>query len=123
MPELWPSVVPYAPRANSLRVQEPFRAPNTTDFEDGPQRARRSTTLNIVVVQFVIKMENDEFDLFKLWVRDDLVDGTLPFDMLVWTGSDYETKTCKFKQPRPYTDDPGRGIRHQVTVSLDVENY
>lgn len=123
MAEAWPSEVPYAPRANSMRVTEPFRAPLATDFENGPSRGRRASTLNVAVVQFSIKMENDEFDLFKLWVRDALIDGTLPFDMRIWTGSDYEFRTCKFKLPRPYTDDPGRGIRHVVGVTLEVENY
>jgi hypothetical protein len=121
MPELWPADVPYAPRANSLRVLNPFQQPLATDMDDGQQRRRRSSTLQLAGLQFVIKMENDEFDLFKLWVRDDVVDGTLSFDVPVWTGSDYETKTCTFRQP--YSDDPGRGIRHLVTVVLDVEDY
>lgn len=121
MPELWPTDVPHAPRANSFRLLNPFQPPLATDMEDGNRRSRRASTLQLAGVQFVIKMENDEFDLFKLWVRDDLVDGTLPFDVPVWTGSDCETKTCTFRQA--YGDDPGRGIRHLVTVVLDVEDY
>lgn len=106
-----------------MRVPDPFAPPLTTDMDSGIPRSRRSTTINVAGLQFVIKMENAEFDRFKLWVRDGLVDGTLPFEMPIWTGSVYASRTCRFRQPRPYSDDPLGGIRHHVTVLIDVEDY
>jgi hypothetical protein len=121
LPE-WP--VAYAPTQNSQAVA-PFRAPDATDLDDGNRRYRRSTTKNIATVSFSVRMTNADFLTFKAWVRDTLVDGTLPFSMSVWTGSAYETRTCQFTQP--YQDDPGQGlpagVQHTVTVSLDVESY
>lgn len=116
----WPANVPHAPLANTFQGA-PFRAPLATDLEDGPQRRRASTTLRIATLRFTIRMENDQFVAFKAFVDDDLVFGTLPFSMPVWTGSAFDTRTCSFREP--YSDDAGHGLRHRVGIVIDVEDY
>ncbi|HTM76516.1 MAG TPA: hypothetical protein VL133_02665, partial [Devosia sp.] len=81
----------------------------------------RSSTKNRAPAKFTVRMDNVGFETFKAWVRDTLVDGTLPFTMPVWTGAAYQTRTCSFSEP--YKDDPAEGMRHDVSVSLDVEDY
>jgi hypothetical protein len=124
MTEAWPAVN-SVPVAGTLKVSAPFRTPTATDLDDGNVRYRRSTTLNIATLAFSIQMSNADFGTFKVWVRDTLVDGTLPFTMPIWTGAAFETRTCQFTQP--YTDDPGSGLGgelvHQVSLSLDVQDY
>lgn len=116
----WPSGVPSPALANSLSVV-PFRAPLATDMDDGPKRRRRASTKNIATAPFTVRMQNSEFLTFKAWVRDTLVDGTLPFTMPVWTGSAYQTRTCSFVEP--YKDNPAGGFYHDVSLNLDVEDY
>lgn len=120
MAETWPANVPSLAMIGSMKGK-PFRAPIVTDMEDGPSRKRRSTTKNIATYTFAITMTNAQFATFKAWVRNQLVDGTLPFSASVYTGSGAATKTCSFTQP--YDDDPTDGTQHVVSVSLDIEDY
>ena len=122
MPISWPENVPHAPLAGSFQGT-PFKAPNATEFEDGPERARRRSTLRVATLRFAIRMSNAEFDTFHAWVKNTLVDGTLPFTMSVWRGGGYVTKTCRFARGEPPTDDPGQGLRHRVGVVISVEDY
>lgn len=121
MPESWPPTVTHIAEANSIQVV-PFRAPHVTDMEDGQQRRRRSTTKNIATVSFRLRLPNDQFETFKAWVRDVLVDGSLPFTMSVWTGSAYEERVCSL-QDGTYQDGARQGLNHDVGLSLDVEDY
>ncbi|WP_297105131.1 hypothetical protein [uncultured Devosia sp.] len=122
MPEAWPADVPHTPIAGSFQGT-PFRAADATEFEDGPARARRRSTLRIATLRFAIRMSNAQFDAFHLWVNEVLIDGTLPFYMPVWRGGGFVTKLCRFTRGEPFSDDPGQGLRHRVSVSLDVEDY
>jgi hypothetical protein len=121
MPEIWPPTVNYIAEADSLQVV-PYRRPLATDMEDGQQRRRRSTTKNIATVSFTLRMPNDQFETFKAWVRDDLVDGVLSFTMQVWTGSAYEARICNLKDGT-YQDDATKGVFHDIGLALDVEDY
>jgi len=116
----WPSTIPYEALVGSIKA-DPFRAPLATDMDDGQQRRRRSTTKNIATLAFIIPMDPTAFAAFKAFVRDTLVDGTLPFTMPIWTGADYDDRTCSFVER--YQDNPGSGEMHQVSVNLDVEDY
>ncbi|HEV7278389.1 MAG TPA: hypothetical protein VGN80_19080 [Devosiaceae bacterium] len=118
--ETWPEAVPSEPLAGTFQAL-PFREPDRTDMEDGSRRGRRSTTKNIATLTFTVRMSNAAFDVFKAWVRDDLVDGVLEFTMPVWTGSGFAERTCSFRER--YADDAGHGLRHRVRLVLDVEDY
>ena len=118
MPVAWPAGVPHYIMQGADAA--PFRAPQKTDMEDGPPRQRRSSTKNVATLRFTVPMLNAEFAIFKAWVRDDLVDGTLAFTMSVWTGAGYEAKTCTFVErygDRAYRPD------HLVSFVIDVEDY
>ena len=124
MPETWPSGVPHYVRGGSWKLVRPFRDPLRTEMEDGNQRATRSTTKNIATISFsLIPLTKAQFDTFMDWVRDDLVDGTLPdgFTMTVWTGSGYSSRTCRFPNNPPY-EAVTEGHYVVVTMTLDVEN-
>jgi hypothetical protein len=90
-------------------------------MEDGQKRRRRSTTKNIATYGFQVKMSAAEFAAFQVWVRDTLVDGTLPFEASVYTPSGVADRVCSFAQP--YEHDVSDGIVHVVSVSLDIEDY
>lgn len=118
--EAWPVSVQFLPISGTVTA-DPFRAPLVTDMEGGNVRRRRTVSKNIATLPMTIHMENDEFLTFKSWVRDTLVDGTLPFTMNVWTGAAYEQRVCSFA--KPYQDNPADGFRHDVALQLDVEDY
>lgn len=133
MPEAWPTGVPFEVRPNSWRLLRPFRDRHETSFEDGNQRSRRSTTKNIATIGFsIVPMTAAQFAAFKAWVRDDLVDGTLPdgFTMKVWTGDGYETRTCHMRGNPPYEAQPegfdqvsGKPYTVVSIPNLDVEGW
>ena len=116
----WPSDVPSPPLNDTLSIT-PFRAPLATDMEDGNRRRRRASTKNIATLQFRIKMPAAAFAEFKTWVRDDLVDGVLPFTVPVWVGEDLQNRVCSFTEP--YSASFPDKTHAEVTVSLDVEDY
>jgi hypothetical protein len=118
--QAWPDDVPHEPLANSFQG-EPFRAPYSTEMEDGNFRQRRRSTLRVATLRFSVRMPNEAFDVFDAWVEGDLVEGTLPFLMPVWKGGQYVTRTCRFREP--FRDNPGHGLRHRVALVLDVEDY
>lgn len=118
MPVAWPEGVPYF--AQRPVEVAPFRAPHRTDMEDGPPRQRRSSTRNTATLQFTVPMRNAAFEIFKAFVRDDLVDGTLAFTMNVWAGSDYEARTCTFVERYRAQS---AGFEHLVGFTIDVDDY
>lgn len=120
MAETWPVSVPYKPAADSMKGNG-FRRPLMTDFEDGNQRRRRSSTKNIARIEMRIDMSYAQFLTFKVWVRDTLVDGTLAFTMPVFNGSAYQGRTCSFAEQYQFA--PAGWDRHAVSFSLDVEDY
>ena len=67
-------------------------------------------------------MTRAEYALFKEWARDDLVDGTLPFDMNVWTGADYEERVCSLPDGL-YQAEPLGADFYDLSLTLDVEDY
>lgn len=116
----WPAGVPHKPLAGTMQGGD-FRPPHVTEFEDGPRRYRRSTTQNIATLQFSIRMDYAALAIFKPWVRNTLVDGTLPFTMPVWVGGSYAVRTCRFVQPPRYAD---MATDHtDIAVTIDVEDY
>lgn len=120
MTAAWPAGVPHKARKGSLRVL-PFRDPNKTDMEDGLSRQRPAGTLDIATVSFSIRMGLDAVEDFEAFVRLTLNRGTLPFTMLVWTGADYEEKTCAFAERYQLSD--LNWPFQNVALVLDVEDY
>lgn len=122
MAQSWPVTVPSAPLRGSFQIQQPWRPALVTDFDDGNSRARRSTSKNIARLAFQIVMSADEFEAFKAWARDTLVDGTLAFTMSVWTGSGYAIRTCTLVE-RTYQAQPTAVTAEIISLTLDVEDY
>lgn len=122
MPVSWPDAVPHKAIVGSFKLIEPWRANDATDFDEGPQRLRPSSSMEIAQIQFTVRMTPVEFLVFKAWAKDDLVKGTLAFTMSVWTGGGYEARTCHLVGGT-YGADPGDGLATDVSLTLDVEDY
>lgn len=120
MAEIWPVSVPSKPDSNSLGG-EAFRAPLATDMEGGNRRRRRQNSKNLARLDMTIDMTDAQFLTFKAWVRDTLVDGTLPFTMPIYTGVAYQDRVCTFVDPYKFRA-AGWG-RQAVSFQLDVEDY
>lgn len=120
MPEVWPAIEHRA-RSRSFRVEAPGAPRLASEMDDGSRLYRPSTTLRLARVSFQIRMINAEFAVFKTWEDRTLVQGSLPFVMPVWTGALYQERTCTFAER--YADDPGTGLFHIVSLSLDVEDW
>ncbi len=120
MAQTWPASVPHKPAVDSLRGIG-FQPPLSTDMDGGNRRRRRNVSLNTASLDMTIHMTNAQFLIFKAWVRDTLVDGTLPFTMPIWTGAAYEERTCSFVEPYQFGAAGSR--RQSVSFQLDVEGY
>jgi hypothetical protein len=123
--EEWPEGVPYKVQRSTFRQSAPYRAPHRTEFEDGNRRARRSSTKNIATIQFTfVDWSKDEFEAFALWVRNTLVDGTLPFTMPVWTqtADEYAERVCSMVSGE-YTTSDVPPDRTAVSWTIDVVDY
>lgn len=122
----WPSELPHFIVKDSFRLVRPARPSHRTEFEDGPQRGRRSSSKNIATIAIELSFTGAEFQQWVAFERDELIDGTLPFVMPVWLaagtyddrtvhivaqgdGASYST-TSRF----PFT---------QVGLLLDVEDW
>lgn len=117
---VWPAGVPYTALSGSLQGSG-YRPPHTTDFEDGLRRQRRSTTKNIGTIQFTIRMDYTALAIFKAWVRDTLIDGTMPFTMPVWVEGTYADRQCAFVQPPRYA---AMETDHaDIAFVVDVEDW
>ncbi len=113
--KMWPESVPHDPLG--FQLVSPFREPYITEIEDGPDISRRSSTKNIAAIQFSIRMTATQFGAFKAWARSEIVDGSLPFTMKVWTGEGCADRVCRFKRPYQMTEG---GTRRIVSLTLDV---
>jgi hypothetical protein len=124
----WPSDVPYQIVRGSFRLLAPSRPPDRTEFEDGPRRGRRTTTKNIATIGFDLALLPAELTAFMLFERDDLVDGTQPFTMMVRVASGtYAERSVKIVPPGgdgpSYVAAAADGLLTKVSLVLDVEDY
>ncbi len=92
-----------------------------TDMERGPARVRRRFTKSMSETTFSIAMDGLEFEVFRAFVQDDLMDGSRWFTMPVFIGSDYMPATrVRFKNSEePYSaSDTGF---NSVQVAMELE--
>jgi len=82
----WPAGLNYKPLSSSFRVLEATRPPVVTEFEDGPPLMRRSGLSQRAKLAYAIRFKTAaEYNTFRLFHRDTLVDGTSRFTMPVHT--------------------------------------
>ena len=116
----WPSnVLPYEPiRSTYNLVHQDDNA--RTSMDVGPQRVRRrfTDTTHIVAVEW--HWTALEFEYFRAFYEDDLQAGALWFDISLFTGSEYQTKRCRFMGPFDSND---RGYQHwTVRAQMEVRD-
>jgi hypothetical protein len=122
---VWPETLPHLIVAGSFRILQPSRPPYATEFDDGPQRGRRSTTLPVTRVGFNLSFSQSEFSAFVAFWRDALVDGTQAFTMPIWvTARTYADHEVKFDQQNPWSTAGGKsGLIVEPSVVLDVTEW
>lgn len=119
----WPESVPYLALQDTFSVDKPWTDPDVTDMDDGTQRAAPSTTVNIATVGFSVRMSAAAYATFKAFARDDLVKGSLPFTMNVWSGSAYVSRKVQMIGATYRQQPDADGRFHNVALSLHVWDY
>lgn len=69
-----------------------------TDFETGPARVRQRFTRSVPTVEYIMVMDELEFQLFKGFHYHETNQGASWFTMPVWTGAQYETREVRFRE-------------------------
>lgn len=88
----WPDGVPYKILRDDFQGAEPNLPPQQTDMQGGNTRMRPATTVTITTIQGAIYMTDAQFEIFRRWHRDTLIQGTREFNMPVFGSSSYSTK-------------------------------
>jgi hypothetical protein len=79
----WPSGLPQVPNLPAGSTA-PYQAPVETEMEDGPARARRSTTSTWTAISYQYLMTAAQYAVFEAFVRDTLQHGTAQFMIPIW---------------------------------------
>lgn len=79
----WPTGLPQVP-VNPTGSTAPYQAPVETEMEDGPSRARSSSTVTLSTVSYSYLMTAAQFAVFEGFVRDTLRHGAARFVMPIW---------------------------------------
>jgi hypothetical protein len=116
---VFPAGVDYKPDMNSFRVQEAYRPPIWTEFEDGPALGRRSGIGRRARLAYrLFHRTPAEYNTFKSFVENDLVAGTSRFTMPVYVpaSNSYVTKTVQIDRGQVTTDTLGLGFASTFTL-------
>lgn len=95
---VWPSTLPeLRGDASSGGVDEMFRPPQVTQFDDGPARMRRRSFYEETTVSVTLHLDGfAQLDTFKAFVSDTLNHGARRFTGPVWKADGATaTKTCR----------------------------
>lgn len=88
-------------------------------MQSGRIRSRRQNTMVVGVVSMTILMTVEEFNVFKVFVRDGLGRGSAEFAMPVWDGTGCPVRTCRIRNGGRYGYAKS-GAAFRVTLELDV---
>lgn len=110
----WPSnILPFEPRRNSYRLRRQDDN-SRSEFDVGPRRVRRRFTDSTATAGLVWHLTAIEFEYLQAFIESDLQNGSLWFDVSLFTGSLYETKRCRFLGP---VDAQDQGYQHWVVAA------
>jgi hypothetical protein len=126
---IYPSELPYRPDLNSFRIMEAFAPPVWTEFEDGPALGRKSRVGERAMMAYRIAFrEVWMYRRFADFVRRELANGTLRFDMPVYipptvggVADNYEIKEVQISRGT-YTTEPF-GTSFSVSFTLIVYDW
>lgn len=121
---VYPASIKYIPDMDGFRVIEGNPPPIVTEFEDGPHLMRRQMLGERAKLAYRIKFRTAaHYDIFRLFVRDDLAHGGRRFTMPVWTPTTngYLTRTVQIEGGRVAAEPWGLGW--QVSFNLFVYDW
>lgn len=98
--------LPTSALVDSWSNPDMYLDPLETDMEGGNKRLRSRPGDNVQRLQFEILFTYAQLATFKTFVLTTLGNGTSRFDMSVWTGAAYETKTVQFASKPTLTNVP-----------------
>lgn len=79
----WPTGLPQVP-VNPQGSTAPYQPPVETEMEDGPARARRSSTSTWSAITYTYLMSAAQFAVYEAFVRDTLQHGAARFVIPIW---------------------------------------
>ncbi|WP_046869355.1 hypothetical protein [Microvirga massiliensis] len=115
----WPSGLTFKPTMDNYRITEMTRPPLWTEFEDGPPMGRRSGLGRRARIEYRLVFQTPaEFERFRSFIENDLVDGTSRFTMPVYrpATNSYEVKTVMIDQAKVSSDTFGMGFSSSFTL-------
>lgn len=120
----YPAGIKYKPDMNSFRVLEGHSPPIITEFEDGPNLARRQRIGRRAKVAYRIMFSSmTDYDTYRLFEENTLVDGSQRFNMLVWTptGNTYVSRVVQIERGTSTHEPWGLGM--QVSFNLFIYDW
>ncbi len=120
---LWPTTLPVIPLRDGSGPESLFQPPIETEMEDGPRRARRSSSTTWAIVNLRFRMTNAQFAVFQAFVRDTLNHGASRFTMPVWRPGatlPFPSKTVRLKD---HPSIQALGSFNLVGMTLFVRDY
>lgn len=114
---IWPSSLSYLIERGSFKMVQ-NESQLRSEFDYGPARMRRRFTRNIASQEFVLVMDNDEYEVFKsFWVYK-LSSGVSWFTMPVWEGTEYVVRTIRFTEVPQVSDYAFRKVKLSAKVEV-----
>lgn len=119
--EIWPVGVPYKPLVDQIALESGTKR-SGTGMESGRIRKGKLGTKRYSEFVQTVKMTPSQFAIFFEWVTRDLVEGSLRFQMPIWTGLQYENKICSFVPEDNFRAPLDEVGNYHVELHLQVEN-
>jgi hypothetical protein len=116
MTAAWPAALPQRVQATDYEEQQPETLLRT-QMDAGPAKVRRRFTAAPRPLRVALRMTREQVELLEAFVRDDLMDGALPF---TWVHPRTEV-LATLRLTAPYVLVPqARGLRWRVLLQLEV---
>lgn len=121
MTAAWPAV-PYESQRDGWGIPRLTREPRRTEFDEGPDLSRPSTSMRLAEIRESIWMTPAQYLIFDAWLAVTIDQGTLPFTKNVYKpGAGYVSRTCRMiGQPSVTELGPTTTV---VALTIEVENF
>ena len=108
----WPLPHRHKPVLDSFQIQAPSLL-RRTEFEDGPDRTRRTATSRPFVYQAIFECTHHEHAALRRWVHEDADAGAAWFNLEAWIDGTYQWVEARIV--------PGDGQLYQAAPVDNVE--
>lgn len=123
MARIWPSDVPFAQNAEGAVLPQSYRPPAVSKVEAGPDILRRRVGPRSVTIPWKsIPITEEQRARLELFFTEELIDGTLSFDMPVYLpAKGYVTRRCQVEGGLWDTDQSNYPL-YFVSFNLSIFN-